>query len=237
MSDVSASGLRERKKLRTRATLIDAAADLCLRQGFDKTTVDQIAAAADVSPRTFSRYFPTKDAVVAAIADEMDTHIAAALEHQPLDVNEYEALLAAHLEVFAPELNYETAAFRAMAVMIQIVNSSTSFKASAFTHQQALSENASTTVMSRRMGMARDHPAVQMIADTWTALFATSFAGLGQPGNEPIAPKIVCERLCAHFELFRRSWSPWNQAWNQGRNGAEAAFDAKGQPPASAPSR
>src|SRR3954447_19234005 len=109
MSDVSASGLRERKKLRTRATLIDAAADLCLRQGFDKTTVDQIAAAADVSPRTFSRYFATKDAVIAAIADEMDTYIAAALEQQPLDINEYEALLAAHLEVFAPELTYETA--------------------------------------------------------------------------------------------------------------------------------
>ncbi len=236
MSDVSASGLRERKKLRTRATLIDAAADLCLRQGFDKTTVDQIAAAADVSPRTFSRYFPTKDAVVAAIADEMDTFIAAALEHQPLDVNEYEAVLAAHLEVFAPELAYETAAFRAMAVMIEIVNSSTSFKASALAHQQA-SAIASVGALGRRMGLPPDHPAVRIVIDTWTLLFATSFAGLGQPGHEPIEPKIVCDRLCAHFELFRRSWSPWNQGWNQGRNGAEGAFDASCQPPASAPSR
>jgi AcrR family transcriptional regulator len=87
MAEGSANGLRERKKLRTRATLIEAAADLCLRQGFDNTTVDQIAAAADVSPRTFSRYFPTKDAVIAAIADEMDTYIAAALERQPIDDN------------------------------------------------------------------------------------------------------------------------------------------------------
>jgi AcrR family transcriptional regulator len=231
MADLSASGLRERKKLRTRTTLIESAADLCLRQGFDKTTVDQIAAAAEVSPRTFSRYFPTKDAVVAALADEMDTHVAAALEHQPLDINEYEALLAAHLEVFAPDLDYQTPAIKAMAVMIQIVNSSTSFRASAFTHQQALSENASTTVISRRMGVALDHPAVQMVADTWTALFATSFAGLGQPGNEPIASNVVCERLCTHFELFRRSWSPWNQGWKE----PEQSSDANGQPPASAP--
>jgi transcriptional regulator GlxA family with amidase domain len=52
-------GLRERKKQRTHATLIDAAVELCERQGFERTTVDQIAAIADVSPRTFSRYFAT----------------------------------------------------------------------------------------------------------------------------------------------------------------------------------
>ena len=48
--EVPALGLRERKKQRTRATLIDAAVGLCERQGFEHTTVDQIAAIADVSP-------------------------------------------------------------------------------------------------------------------------------------------------------------------------------------------
>jgi hypothetical protein len=42
-------------------------------------------------------------------------------------------------------------------------------------------------------------------------LFAASFADLGQPGNEPIESSIVCDRMCASFELFRRSWSPWRQ--------------------------
>jgi hypothetical protein len=49
-----------------------------------------------------------------------------------------------------------------------------------------------------------------MVADMWTVLFATSFAGLGQPGNDPIEANIVCDRLCAAVELFRRSWSPSN---------------------------
>ena len=208
MADTSAYGLRERKKLRTRATLIEAAANLCLRQGFDNTTVEQIAAAADVAPRTFSRYFATKDAVVAAIADQMDADIAGALEHQPTDITEYDALLLAHLEVFGPERDSQTPAFRRMAVLIQIVNESSSFKASAFAFQRATA-NASVVVLGRRMGLPPDHLAVRIVTDVWTLLFAASFADLGRPGNDPIEARIVCDRLCASFELFRRSWSPW----------------------------
>jgi AcrR family transcriptional regulator len=222
MAETSAYGLRERKKLRTRTTLVEAAADLCLRQGFDNTTVDQIAAAADISPRTFSRYFPTKDAVVAAIADELDTDIAGALERQPTYITEYDALLHAHLEVFGPELDYQTPVFKRMAVLIQIVNESSSFNASAFRYQQGLSENASTKVIGRRMGVAPDHPAVRMVADTWTLLFATSFADLGQPGNEPIESRIVCDRLRASFELFRRTWSPWKEPEQEPERASEA---------------
>ncbi|MEO3797642.1 TetR family transcriptional regulator [Nonomuraea sp. B10E15] len=59
-----ADGLRERKKRRTREALTAAAVELFRRQGYEATTVAQIAAAADVSTRTFFLHFPTKEDVV-----------------------------------------------------------------------------------------------------------------------------------------------------------------------------
>ena len=57
-------GLRERKKLRTRETIVRVALDLFTKQGFAETTIRQIADAAEVAPRTVSAYFPVKEQLV-----------------------------------------------------------------------------------------------------------------------------------------------------------------------------
>jgi AcrR family transcriptional regulator len=58
------AGLRERKKLATRLAIRDGAMALFARQGFAATTIDEIAAAADVSRATVFSYFPTKEEIV-----------------------------------------------------------------------------------------------------------------------------------------------------------------------------
>ncbi|WP_328536065.1 acyl-CoA-like ligand-binding transcription factor [Streptomyces sp. NBC_00344] len=76
-------GLRERKKVKTRQNIRRAAYRLFAEQGYPATTVERIAEAADVSPSTFFRYFPTKEDVV--IHDEYEAMLVAALGGRPSD--------------------------------------------------------------------------------------------------------------------------------------------------------
>ncbi len=92
-------GLRERKKAKTRAAIRQHALRLFQEQGYDATTVEQIAAAAEVSPSTFFRYFPTKEDVV--LADDLDPLMIAAFQAQPPDLRPIPALRNSIREVYA----------------------------------------------------------------------------------------------------------------------------------------
>ncbi|MGH3405400.1 MAG: TetR family transcriptional regulator [Streptosporangiaceae bacterium] len=87
------TGLRERKKARTRAAIREHALRLFREQGYAATTVEQIAAAADVSPATFFRYFPTKEDVV--LQDDLDILTLEALNAQSRDLSPIAAMRAA----------------------------------------------------------------------------------------------------------------------------------------------
>jgi AcrR family transcriptional regulator len=92
------TGLRERKKAKTRAAIREHAMRLFTEQGYAATTVDQIAEAADVSQSTFFRYFPSKEDVV--LSDDYDPMMVAALRAQPTDLPPLEAIRRSLRELF-----------------------------------------------------------------------------------------------------------------------------------------
>nr|WP_043679784.1 TetR family transcriptional regulator [Streptomyces xylophagus] len=76
-------GLRERKKIKTREAIRTATYALVKEQGYDATTIEQIAERAEVSPSTVFRYFPTKEDIV--LTDEFDPLIMEELRARPAD--------------------------------------------------------------------------------------------------------------------------------------------------------
>lgn len=83
-------GLRERKKRKTREAIRRATYRLIAEQGYEATSVEQIAEAAEVSPSTVFRYFPTKEDIV--LTDEYDPVMVAALRSRPADEPPLESL-------------------------------------------------------------------------------------------------------------------------------------------------
>ncbi|WP_145808160.1 TetR/AcrR family transcriptional regulator [Kribbella amoyensis] len=71
------TGLRERRREKARRTIQECALDLFDERGFDAVTIEEIAAAAEVSPSSVYRYFGTKEGLL--VADEFDTMSEAAL--------------------------------------------------------------------------------------------------------------------------------------------------------------
>ncbi|MFI6893990.1 TetR family transcriptional regulator [Streptomyces sp. NPDC050256] len=91
------SGLRERKKRRTRDALLRAALDLFTTQGYEETTVDEIADAVEVSQRTFFRYFAGKEAVVFAVQEMVESRFILELRQRPAAEAPFEAMRRAVL--------------------------------------------------------------------------------------------------------------------------------------------
>ena|SRR3984893_107910 len=175
-----ALGLRERKKQRTRATLIDAAVELCDRQGFERTTVDQIAAIADVSPRTFSRYFPTKDAIALALIDDALDMAAVELARQPSDIGHFEALRRSYVTMYNNTKSAPPGALSADRMMctVRIIMTSPSLRQAALEYRP----HAVNVELAKRLGVDLENRRLKLLAAIWGSIIMTAMADLSEQG-------------------------------------------------------
>jgi AcrR family transcriptional regulator len=197
-----ALGLRERKKQRTRATLLDAAVELCDRQGFERTTVDQIAAIAEVSPRTFSRYFATKDAIAFALIDDAIDLAALELARQPRELNHFEALRRSYISMYSATKTAPVGALSEdrMMCIVRIIMTSPSLKQAALEYRP----HAVNVELAKRMGVELGDRRLRLISAMWGSIIMTALGDLSEPGvdwhNENVDG--VISRLEATFDEF-----------------------------------
>ncbi|WP_329022758.1 TetR/AcrR family transcriptional regulator [Streptomyces sp. NBC_00690] len=98
-------GLRERKKLKTRLAIRKETYRLIAEQGYEATTVEQIAAAAEVSPSTVFRYFPTKEDIV--LTEEYDPIVEAQLLARPVDEHPLDSIRQVIVHSLASQVRAE----------------------------------------------------------------------------------------------------------------------------------
>lgn len=112
-------GWRERKKAKTRAAIQRHALRLFRAQGYAATTVEQIAQAAEISPATFFRYFPTKEDII--LQDNFDPMLVAAFKAQPPELSPIEAMRGAMRAAFAAVPPEEMAQLRERMALLRTV--------------------------------------------------------------------------------------------------------------------
>jgi AcrR family transcriptional regulator len=196
-----ALGLRERKKLRTRATLIDAAVELCERQGYERTTVDQIAAIADVSPRTFSRYFATKDAIALALIDEAINQAAVELARQPADIGHFEALRRSYIAMYSGTKTAPPGGLSddRMMCTVRIIMASGALRHAVIDYRH----HAVNIELAKRMGLDPDDRKLKLVASMWSSFIMTALGDLGEKTDwQRVGIDDIVSRLEAAFAEF-----------------------------------
>ena len=196
MAEVSneSPSLRERKKLRTRAELVDSAMDLCLKQGYQHTTVEQIAASAGVSPRTFSRYFPTKDAVFLTLLEDYAHEVAIELETVDADVGPLEAMRQANVAVLARVATRRVGRLTTARIvrMLRVINAAEALKQSALEFRHGVTQ----VVLAKRMGVDVDDPRVRLANVIFSATIVDACGDLvADTDTVRLGPLIMVNRL------------------------------------------
>jgi AcrR family transcriptional regulator len=177
-------GLRERKKLKLRRTIRSEALRLFEAQGYEQTTVEQIAEAAETSTTTFYRYFPTKEDVV--FDDDYDPVIEAVALGRPRDESPaatIRAAIDAVVETAEAERDENIARLRLTAAIPALD--------ARFAANERTTIALITRILAGRTGRPNDDYQLALVAASIVAvLFTASRRWAAEQGATPLAALI-----------------------------------------------
>jgi AcrR family transcriptional regulator len=201
--------LRQRHAERTRTAIVTAALELFQERGYQATTIDDIAQRADIGPRTFFRYFPTKESVLFADACAQRERITRRLEARPTDEHPFVSLTVA-----VSELSDEIAARRDE---IKLRKRIAAENPAVWSYQRTIFEADMADTLARlvagRLGVSA---AVDPRPRVWAALVMTTF------------------RIAFHLWLDGGQKGQLRDAFDRALSTAAEAMGALEQPPQSA---
>jgi len=181
-------GLRQRKRQERHRRIEAAALDLFETRGFEATTIEDIARAADIAPRTFFSYFPTKeDVVLADYADRLN-RIIDELDRRPTNEAPWAALQAAFAAVAIDYQSQRSALIRRFTIMID----APSVYARSLQLQAGWEDTLSETI-AVRAGTDSADPAPRLLAAAGLAAMRASLRHWLETGHKEPLPDIVGE--------------------------------------------
>lgn len=175
-ASVTAAGLRERKKEKTRDALARSALRQFAKRGFEHVTIEEIVAECDVSPRTFFRYFASKEDVLFAEGDVRRAELLEALAAQPPTVSPLQALQAAVQTIAGHyEGNRETVLLRHHIVhstpvlRTRVAERHLGWEADVLEHLRASGRAEGMSELDLRLVVAAATTALRVALDVWIA--------------------------------------------------------------------
>jgi AcrR family transcriptional regulator len=174
-------GLRERKKANVRTTIQREALRLFSEKGFDATTVEQIAEAANVSAATFYRYFTSKEDSV--VTDEYDPIVVQSIMERPSDEPLIDAVRSVMTEVMVRYMVRD----RELLVARYALRLRTPSLAAAFYEEQERSQEMFAALMARHVRRSTEDLDLRIACGALSGALHEAFGnwlGQGAPGGE-----------------------------------------------------
>lgn len=185
--------------------MINAAVELVNKQGYERTTVEQIAEAVDVSPRTVAHYFPSKDRLLLSVLDAYTDAVADELTRVPVEVAPMRALLIANLAALQHAVSQGPSADGYQIVsMLRTIHLSRPLQPLA----PAVRSPAMRADVARRLGLDLSDRRVEMIISSWIGVVTVAWSCVDVVNQDPqqvnfeSLATVLRDRLLNTFAAF-----------------------------------